>query len=190
MKSNQHVHTEIQAIEPTLTPFVSSCPKLFTILGYVNKRLWNFCEWSRNGVLEPNDPCIMKENDARFRVKNKINEVCMSYIREQKSYRERGVTATVLSVCDKTEGFLRYLSTYHDVVWLQVSCDDAGELMKALADDPGIVVGAEGAAVGEVAEEFVVGECVTRRRGGGKAVDVPDVFFNALVTDGGGGGRE
>jgi hypothetical protein len=185
LKNNEHVQNEILAIEPTLTPFVSSCPKLYSILGYVNKRLWDFCEWSRNGVLEPNDPCIMKENDARFRVKNKLNEVCRSYIREQKSYKQRGVTATVGSVCVKTEGLLRYLATYHDVVWLEVACDDAGELVKALADDPGIVVvdGGRAAVVGVVAEEFVVGEYVMRRRGGGKPLDVPEAFFNAL-TDG------
>lgn len=183
LKDNVHVRNEIQAIEPALKSFVSKCPKLYKILGYVNKRLWDFCEWSRNGVLEPNDPCIMKENDARFRVKDKINDVCRSHIKEQKSYKQHGVKATVTTVCEKTEGYLRYLATYHDVVWVDTGCEDrGGDLARAVADDPGIKIGYVVGEIGAVVEEFIVGDKVTEKKNA-KVVDVPEAYFSALTAN-------
>ncbi len=185
IKENRHVQNEIAAIEPDLKIYVERCRKLYIVLEYVNKRLWDLCEWSRHGALENSNDYIMKENDARFRIKNKINQVCRSFLREQKSYQQRWVKATVVLVCEKTEAFLRFLSTYHDVVWIDLNClsdQERSSLVELASVDPGIRM-VEGMPPGggdnKIADTFVVGERITGSNG--KIVDVPDAFLQALV---------
>jgi len=81
----QHIKIEINMIEPLLISFINNkvVNNLYNDLIFVNERIWDLVDISReNGTT---DPIVMKENDARFRIKNRINIFLESSIQEQKN---------------------------------------------------------------------------------------------------------
>jgi len=76
-----------------------------------------------NNPEEQNKLCIqiIKENDNRFRVKKKINNLCNSNLKEQKGYKPKtAFVLTNLGLGDNITaiGAVRYLSTCYDKVFV------------------------------------------------------------------------
>lgn len=78
-----HVQTEKNALLPLVYPYIERFPRLYLQLVEVNTRLWDLIDLAREKGIT--DPTVMQENDARFRIKRKLNQVCSSSLQEQKN---------------------------------------------------------------------------------------------------------
>ena len=80
-----HINNEIDLISPLLLPFITDniINILYNDLVYINQRIWDLVDIARDKGTT--DPIVMKENDARFRIKNRINVYLESSIQEQKN---------------------------------------------------------------------------------------------------------
>ena len=92
------VQQEIEALGPNLKLILSkpSMSKLYQYLDYFNRKIWILCDVLRvadvntyntyDEAYAKNCVDIIKYNDARFRVKNQMNLVAISSLREQKNF--------------------------------------------------------------------------------------------------------
>lgn len=140
----KNVQAEIDAIKPKADLLLNQPIQRFyyRMLKDINLVIWHLSDHIRE---HPEDvkACsdIIKHNDRRFRVKNKINTA--SPIKEQKGYPiKRCVFIGHTESGDQLTniGIVRYLSTEYDQV-IVVSKDWNSSLVKDLyADDPNILV--------------------------------------------------
>ena len=90
----------------------------YNILKDINTRIWEMQDTFRdsNDIEEKNRLCneIIIDNDRRFRVKNKINYLLSSHLKEQKGYTKR--QAFISNELNNNNGLIRYLSTLYDEV--------------------------------------------------------------------------
>jgi hypothetical protein len=82
----EYIRQESEALEPLVHPYIERCSRLYELLVQCNERIWVLMEQMRNGEIGPEDYRILSENDARFRIKRKINTACVSLYHEQKSF--------------------------------------------------------------------------------------------------------
>jgi hypothetical protein len=93
----QHIKSEYKLLKPLCDDLINDYPELKLLLSDitdVNDALWDILETQRNkeNNKELDDEFInisisvYKENDKRFNIKNKINELTSSEIQEQKYY--------------------------------------------------------------------------------------------------------
>jgi len=95
----------------------------YDILKNINLNIWDMQDLFRESKdeNEKNGLCmeIIDENDRRFRVKNKINNICKSSIKEQKGYNKtKAFVLTHIDLGDNLTalGAIRYYSTIYDEV--------------------------------------------------------------------------
>ena len=95
----------------------------YDILLIINESIWDMQDKFREScnAEEQNNLCIqiIKENDNRFRVKKKINNISNSNLKEQKGYKSKiAFVLTHLGLGDNITaiGAVRYLSTCYDKV--------------------------------------------------------------------------
>ncbi len=93
----------------------------YSMLVKCNLSIWEMQDDFRNGVGDRTILCseIIKENDRRFRIKNKINNLLESDIMEQKGYIKRKVFVLGhLGLGDNINmvGLVRYLATQYEEV--------------------------------------------------------------------------
>ena len=115
------------------------------MLKYINIQIWDdqeICRVEKDdikyGILAKK---IIQDNDARFRVKRKINEYCTSSLREQKSYTKQScILLTHLGLGDQINmiGAVRYFSCYYDEVLLPVVDHSLKKIQSFYEDDPNI----------------------------------------------------
>lgn len=129
------IETEIAAIQPKLQPHLQKVVQQYQLLMEVNQRIWDLCDVAREKGAT--DPIVMRENDARFRVKKKINILCGSRLREQKSFGEitREVDCGNTEEENWTPEKIRKISVYYDELRL-VNAPPAWK--RVLQDDPWI----------------------------------------------------
>jgi hypothetical protein len=134
----ENIKRELDAITPTLQTYVDKVPQQFALLQLVNECIWNLCDVAR--AKGTTDAIVMRENDARFRVKKKINLLCNSYLQEQKSFDENVVFMRYKEVLIKEtcEDAVRRMSTYYDKVYLNP--DWPTEVTDTFRDDPWIIL--------------------------------------------------
>jgi len=112
----EHILQEKVAIYPIISSFLTTCPYLYRLLQKVNTKIWFLVEETRDK--DVSYKTIMKENDARFRIKRKINDMCCSYIKEQKNciaqpyilFIEKSIECTI-----NIKEWILELSIYYDV---------------------------------------------------------------------------
>ena len=121
----QDVQNEYDALHHILKPHVTFCHFYYQILKDINLKIWDIqdefhdsCDEERNVVI-----CreILKENDRRFRVKKKINNLVRSSLKEQKGYSIKKLCILGhLGLGDliDTIGATRYLSTCYDDIYV------------------------------------------------------------------------
>ena len=119
------VETEFNLLNEKLETYKNEYIFYYNILLEINENIWDMQDKFRdlNDTDEQNKLCIeiIKENDNRFRVKKKINNISKSNIKEQKGYNPKtAFVLTHLGLGDNITsiGAVRYLSIQYDKVYV------------------------------------------------------------------------
>lgn len=128
------VQKEYMLLEDMLTKYKEKYEFHFKILCKINEKIWHDLELFRTlEQLNETDQTKQNElfknitnlNDDRYRVKNKINILCNSNLKEQKGYKIKHafvLSHLGLGDCICMNGLVRYLATKYDKV--TVACED------------------------------------------------------------------
>jgi len=145
----EHIEKEIAAIFPFVDQVIRRYAYHYSCLHYVNKQIWDLSEKIRDDSISDSDKTGLYAetftwNDARFRIKSKINTLLSSTLKEQKSYGLHCIEVNALSSVSDYEKYglhIRYLSLRYDRVYIR--CDDAllRDIEAMFQDDPHIIVG-------------------------------------------------
>lgn len=126
---------------------------LYDLLYRINKDIWELTD----KVKEKADIDIYNEiflkNEARFRVKSKINKLTTSFLQEQKSYSTSSLT---LYLTDSNKHpYIRYLSLCYDVLIIKCNFNILSKIQLLFVDDPHIIVeeGSDGIDVNNLNNE-------------------------------------
>ena len=146
----EKVHKESAAIFPFVKHILQQHVYLYECLYYVNKLIWDLSDRIRDASIPESEKVDLYAktftwNDARFRIKSKINELCSSTLKEQKSYIGNGVVVAALpniSVYEMHSIRIRYLSIAYDVVNVLCASTLTKDVETLFQDDPHILVGA------------------------------------------------
>lgn len=117
----------------------------FNILKKINLNIWDkqdLFRYTNNKNLK-NDLCIeiISENDRRFRIKNKINNLFNSQLKEQKGYNiKKAFILTHLGLGDNitSMGIVRYYSTLYDEIYVVCKKKYEYNVKLLYQDDPTI----------------------------------------------------
>lgn len=129
-----NVHKEWTELNNLLSNYVVKVKNLYKLLYKINERIWNLQDdirINKKPVTAYVD--VVNENDARCRVKNKINQVLSSSFFEQKGYKKKTVILHIsfgIEDVIQLTPVIRYLSTYFDET--VVVCDDNKDLINVI----------------------------------------------------------
>jgi len=149
---------ELTLIENLLQEYERKYEFHFKILYKINQSIWNKLDEFKklehnNKNLSPNEKTklilkqnqlfkdITNENDDRYRVKNKINILCNSNLKEQKGYKlKHAFVLSHLGLGDNIcmIGLVRYLATKYDKVKVVCKTCNQQNVQLIYADDPDI----------------------------------------------------
>jgi hypothetical protein len=136
-----HCQREYDLLYKDLQPYVEKYPFYYKQLYSINDDIWVMQDEIR---LRP-DPqkCvdILDKNDMRFRIKDNINQVCSSYIREQKGYnKRRALVIGHMGLGDHIGlvGAVRYIALQHDETVVVCKQQYANNIQSFFADNPSI----------------------------------------------------
>jgi len=139
--NNQHVQNEINVLMEKINQLLID-PNLkfyYQMLKLINLEIWNLSDQIRENKDSTLCLEIIKHNDRRFRVKNKINR--SSPLKEQKSYpKQKCVFLGHLESGDQLTnvGIVRYLSTIYDEVFVVSKPLNAKHVRSLYSDDDNI----------------------------------------------------
>jgi len=122
------IKNEYDLLYEKLKEFIIKYKNLYQIMKKVNLLIWDMMDSLRDGELHEEEYLkICKEcieyNDIRFRVKNKINYISQSFLKEQKSYKinrliikiEKDITNNLLF------NIIKYFSFIYDEIIIESS---------------------------------------------------------------------
>lgn len=118
----KEVKKEFDNIFPLLCEYKQKCSLYYNVLHNCNEKIWILCDQTRdknNIDYGANCEKIIHENDKRFRIKNKINNILNSNLKEQKGYnKKKAFVLTHLGMGDMIvmNGCIRYLSIIYDEI--------------------------------------------------------------------------
>lgn len=120
------VQTEYDILYTKLQPFIEKYGDLYRTMKKVNKLIWDMMDILRDGnVNEEKYLKICKEcidyNDIRFRVKNKINFVSNSTLKEQKSYKINRLVLIINKNIDSDSTILLNIIKYFSYIYDEIS---------------------------------------------------------------------
>jgi hypothetical protein len=140
------VQTEYDALFSLLQTYVERFPYHYRILRTINQTLWDIQDQFHgkemtleNGLDTARQ--ILLENDRRFRVKLKLNQLANSVLKEQKGYAaKKAIFCGHLGLGDMywMNGAVRYLATAFDEVLVTCKHKYAANAAAMYADDPAI----------------------------------------------------
>lgn len=133
IKDNRKLDVQIEydLLFEKLTAFINSYNLYYKIMKQINIDIWDMMDQLRDGQLsEKNYLSICKEciesNDVRFRIKNKINNLSKSILKEQKGYNTTRIVidirGTIVFDNDELYKIIRYNSFIYDQIF--VLCED------------------------------------------------------------------
>jgi rRNA-processing protein FCF1 len=125
----QCVENELGALDQKLNQIqaLRTCAFYVKSLKHFNCVIYDFCDQLR--ALKPTSQqysdisaLIVAENDARFRVKRKIDRLCQSRMREVKNYQLMSLNLIFLVLVDKEMvcAWIQYLGFYYDNINVRV----------------------------------------------------------------------
>jgi hypothetical protein len=123
------VKNEYELLYDKLKEFVIKYNNLYETMKKVNLLIWNMMDILRDGdaneieYLKTCKECI-EFNDIRFRVKNKINSISESFLKEQKSYKINRLIVVINKDLNNSETFLnivKYFSFIYDEIIIESS---------------------------------------------------------------------
>lgn len=137
------VQIEYDILKEKLTSELEKCSYYYRILKEINLLIWDMQDDFRDKKGDLNTLCmkIIEENDRRFRVKKKINDLVNSSLKEQKGYaRTKAIIVTHLGNGDHLtcNGLVRYYSTKYDSVTVFCRKKNLHNLEEFYADDKSI----------------------------------------------------
>lgn len=122
-EKNIDAQKEYDTLYEILETYITKYQYYYNILKNINLKIWEAQDNFRYSSDESKKTKLCKEiiidNDRRFRVKNKINNICNSYFKEVKGYKlKKCFVLTHLGLGDNITsiGMVRYLSTMYDSV--------------------------------------------------------------------------
>ncbi len=115
------VEKEFNLLSSKLEKYKEEYIFYYNILLLINEGIWEMQDDFRYNNSDKNKLClkIIDENDRRFRIKKKINDIANSSLKEQKGYKPKtAFVLTHLGLGDNITaiGAVRYLSTCYDKV--------------------------------------------------------------------------
>lgn len=141
----EHVECEYSVLSQILDPAIQKFPFYYKQLLNINKKIWILQDDFRDQKTEPGFTAqeIIKYNDARFRLKNKINILTNSRLKEQKGYKDR--TAVVFSPTEYDDilnlnGAIRYWSIHYDKIIIVTHDMNKKIYEQMYSDDPSIIL--------------------------------------------------
>lgn len=138
---------EYDLLYASLKEHIDRFPWHYKVLTWINESIWNIQDEVRiqdslqQQRLQKYAMRIQDENDMRFRIKDKINKLTQSSIREQKGYAaRRAFFLGHLGLGDilNLVGAIRYYSTTHDGVTVVCKRRNAETVRGFFVDDPSI----------------------------------------------------
>ena len=125
------VKHEHDLLHDALKDFVLKYKSLYQTMKKVNLLIWDMMDALRDGVLNEEEylkickECI-EHNDIRFRVKNKINSVSSSILKEQKSYKVNRLVIIINKEVDIIIlNVIKYLSFIYDEIIIESEFDES-----------------------------------------------------------------
>lgn len=121
------VQMEYDLLYDKLKGFIIKYENLYKTMKHVNLLIWDMMDILRNETTNENQYLkICKEctdyNDVRFRVKNKINCISGSIIKEQKSYKINRFVIGLNTLIQSSESIfvkiVKHLSFMYDEIWI------------------------------------------------------------------------
>jgi hypothetical protein len=118
------VKLEYELLKDKLHEYVEKYKPLYTCMKNINMKIWDFMNNLRDGELKEDSYLSLckktiEYNDIRFRIKNKINMVSGSILKEQKGYKINSIFIEINCVSD-IQNFIippiRYLSLLYDLI--------------------------------------------------------------------------
>ena len=109
---------ELDLLNPLVESYIKKYNSHFKYLKWVNKEIWeqnelrtkiNDKEIVKNMIVD-----IMIDNDARFRLKNRLNYLLDSAVKEHKSYNNKICILLIDDVKIDMTGLINYLSIHND----------------------------------------------------------------------------
>lgn len=139
---------EMDVIYPQIKDIIHEHNYHYNCLLHINKEIWDLSEKVRDFNLskEYRDTLFLEtfyKNDARFRIKNKINKLSSSFLNEQKSYPGNIITFNSMLKYDdyiNKNHYIRYISLCYDYVMLVVIDELYDNIKKLFDNDPHIIV--------------------------------------------------
>ena len=137
------VKVEYDILKEKLTSQLEECSYYYRILKEINLLIWEMQDDFRDKKGDTTALCmkIIEENDRRFRVKKKINDLVNSSLKEQKGYaRTKALIITHLGNGDHLtcNGLIRYYSTMYDNVTVCCKKQNLHNLQEFYSDDKSI----------------------------------------------------
>lgn len=118
---------EYNILYEKLKEFVIKYDQLYSSMKKINLAIWDMMDSLRNkNISQDSYLRICKEcieyNDIRFRVKNKINYISKSYLKEQKGYKINKISISINNNIDSSNTILldiiKYLSFIYDEIYI------------------------------------------------------------------------
>ena len=140
------VEREYHQLSRILQPIVTRVSFLYYCLKQINLQIWENQDTFRDSLDDnlKSKLCniIIEENDARFRIKNKMNILLNSFLKEQKGYEPRiySVYYQDTENSDYLDCVIQYQSIFHDTVHVYCSAEHVETLRHRFIHDPSIVV--------------------------------------------------
>jgi hypothetical protein len=125
------VLNEFNLLNEKLSEFIMKYKNLYETMKKVNLLIWNMMDGLRDGNLKEDEylkvckECI-EYNDIRFRVKNKINYISKSHLKEQKSYKINRliikINKNINSDYQILLNIIKYFSFIYDEIIIESNC--------------------------------------------------------------------
>lgn len=120
-KKRENVKKEYDILYTELESFLNKFNFYYVILKKINLDIWEMQDDFRYNKGDKVKLCfkIIEDNDRRFRIKKKINDIANSTLKEEKGYKpSKAFVLTHLGLGDNITavGLVRYLSTFYDEI--------------------------------------------------------------------------
>lgn len=183
-----HCKEEYDTLYSELKEYTTQFPFHYRLLRMVNQEIWDIQDTFRESPDFKACLNILNKNDMRFRIKNLINNLTASQLREQKGYpKRRALVVHHLGLGDHVcmIGAVRYIALQHDETTLVCYDRNANNVRSFYTDDPSIklhVTGITGAIecnVSDYTNVYLSGEHAKIWDNSG----FPDCFYDHMNMD-------
>lgn len=145
IKDSENSKREHDLLKEQLSEYVEEYAFQYRLLYQVNDEIWAMQDELRAMLVPDGQKCIdiLNKNDMRFRIKDTVNKLSASYLREQKGYAKRtALFIGHLGLGDHIglNGAVRFVALQHDETHVVVYAHNATSVATMFADNPSIKI--------------------------------------------------